>query len=287
MRQVIRIVGAAVVAASLTTRPAAAQPPPGAPPPPAPKWWEQSSLAVAPQDKWLTHVQGTIALMHADGNTEGYSVDVRSSFDARYRRVTNRFEFDTGRQDIIYGLGGGQVQSHTHTIRDQVEYDLTRRALLVAGIEGFADTLRFLNGRTSVYGGGGITIAESARQKLAVTGGLGFVHFDYDAEAMIHLNPAIALLPASPSSGAVVVQQSWRIRLPNGITLTQGANLTEYFEAILGKQYGFSISVDIPLGRHVSFVPAWRVRDEGNVYTEALRMKEQDRTLNLGIRFSY
>ena len=29
------------------------------------------------QDRWLFHVEGTLAYMHADGNTDGYSIDVQ------------------------------------------------------------------------------------------------------------------------------------------------------------------------------------------------------------------
>ena len=41
---------------------------------------------------------------------------------------------------MTYGLGGGSVETHEHTISNHAEYDLTKRTVLVAGIEEYQNT---------------------------------------------------------------------------------------------------------------------------------------------------
>ena len=84
-----------------------------------------------------------------------------------------------------------------------------------------------------------------------------------------------------------MLRQSWRVSLPNHVTLMQDANVTDYLDQALGQQYGFSLGATIPLSRHFSLAPSFRLREEGNIYTEALGMREVDRSFNLGVRVSY
>lgn len=261
--------------------------PPGAPPP----WWLHGWLLdpAAPAHAQV-HVEGTASVMDARGNSDGYAFDGRAGLVVRKRRVTDRFDTDLSKRDIAYGLGGGQATFTMHTIRNQVDVEVTKRAALVAGIESYGNSLMFLTRRLTEYIGSGISILDTARHRFQVSGGVGHVGLNFDRDALLRVAPgAVASLPTlSPASAGVLGMETWSVTLARSkVTLTQDGSYRHYFNSELGHLWTFNVMVNLPVGTHLSVVPAYGVKEEQNLYTDAFGVKPEDRTLTVGIRVSF
>jgi hypothetical protein len=106
-------------------------------------------------------------------------------------------------KNLVYGFGGGSVDFTENTLREELERDLNKRLLVVAGIEDYRNTMIFIDKRLTSYGGLGAEVFKNERQQVNLVGGLGFVNFGFDEAAMLRVNPAeTATLPGfAPSTG--------------------------------------------------------------------------------------
>lgn len=300
-RRVFTAAAAASVMCSLSL-PAVAvaqQPPAGqtAAAPPAPggaqdlgKWWEKSSLSYDPvPEKTLKHFSLAFSFTHASGNTSGTQTSKNMDFVVRKRRLTNRATVDLRDSDMVYGASGGSNDYTMATLRNHVEYDISKRTVVVTGLEFYSNSLYFMDSRVTAYGGAGMTVAETHSHKLSLIGGLGVSRFSFDDETMREISPdTVALLPGfRPSTAGALVLQAWRWQASKHLSIQQSSGLTEYFNQELGQAIDFSISADIPLNKHVSMGPRYTVHDEDNIYIDALPVKTVDRNFSISVRISF
>jgi hypothetical protein len=258
-------------------------------PPDSADWWQKSSFAFSPTlTRFLFHVDGTLSYMNAQGNTSGNSFYGASSFEVRKQRWTNRFVAELTHKNLVYGFGGGSVDFTENTLREELERDLNKRLLVVAGIEDYRNTMIFIDKRLTSYGGLGAEVFKNERQQVNLVGGLGFVNFGFDEAAMLRVNPAeTATLPGfAPSTGGGMGREEWRWRLPREITLTQSASYMKLFRSSLGHLWTLGLVGDIPFAKKLSIAIAYRINDEDNIYIDALQVKVQDRTFTTGIKIS-
>jgi putative salt-induced outer membrane protein YdiY len=266
----------------------------GADPAPAAKqelanWWQKSSLSYGTLPaRYLFHVEGTVSYEEASGNTEGRALDVRAGLDTRKGRITNRFTNNWAHRDMVYGFGGGSVDVTESTTRNETEYDLTRNALLVGGLEHYKNTLMFIDHRATYYGGIGVTVKETDAHNFRLMGGLGRAHFRFDRDGIENTNPEAlnSIHSLEPSAMGSYYMQSWRWRISHQITMTQDSSLMEYFGGHLGQKWTLGFDFNIPISKRLSVAPAYRIRDEDNDVIRALGVKPQDRTFSFGLRFS-
>jgi hypothetical protein len=253
-------------------------------------WWEKSSLSYNPvPEQLLFHVTSDLTFSDSRGNTHGTQFGWQNDLVIRKRRLTDRVTVDLRDTDMVYGLGGGSADYQMRTLRNHVEYDLTKNAVAVGGIEHMHNTLVFLDRRVTVYGGGGVTLFDKAGHKLDVIGGLGYAAYRFQREEMARINPvAVAALPTTtPGSGAALVMEGWQWKFSDQIALKQDASYLEYFHQDLGELWTFNVSVDIPVTKHLSIGPRYTMRHENNIYIEALGVEPLDRTFSLGVKFSH
>lgn len=271
---------------SSTPAPAAA---PGAPN--LANWWEKTSLDFLTVKKTLVHTTGNISVMQADGNTSGHTLDVGGSVTARRWKLTNEFFVDVNRQDITYGPGGGSADYHEHTFRNQVSLDLTRRVWLIGGIEHYRNTLYFMEKRLNTYGGIGASPYHTERHRFDLVAALGHATFKFDKSGMLELGPHISANVATldtmtPSSGGMLGMQSWSWAVNPRLSLNEDASFMEYFNPMLGRRLTLNVSGDIPVSKHVSIGPAYRIKREVNAYVTALELKPMDRMFLFNFRVS-
>lgn len=276
---------------------AAGQPPPGQGAPAAPggahdlgKWWERSSLSYDPvPEKLLKHFTLAFAFTHASGNTSGTQTSKNMDFVLRKRRLTNRATVDLRDSDMTYGASGGSNDYSMATLRNHVEYDLSKRAVAVTGVEFYHNSLYFMDRRITGYVGAGMTVVESHLHKLSVIGGIGYSAFKFDEDTMLSISPdTVALLPTfSPNTAGAMLMQSWRWQATKHISIQQSAGFTEYVDQELGQAIDFSISADIPVSKHVSIGPRFTVHDEDNIYIDALPVSTVDRNFSFSVRISF
>jgi hypothetical protein len=253
-------------------------------------WWEKSSLAYDPvPEPLLFHISSDLSFTDARGNTHGTQFGWQTDVVLRKRRVTDRVTVDLRDTDMVYGLGGGSADYQQRTLRNHVEYDLTKTAVLVGGIEHVHNTLFFIDRRVTVYGGGGITLFDKAGHKLDVIGGLGYASYVFQKDEMARINPvAVAALPTTtPGSGAALVQEGWSWKFSDQIVLRQDGSYLGYFHSDLGELWTFNASVDVPVTKHLSIGPRYMVRHENNIYIHALGVEPTDKTFSLGVKFSH
>ena len=297
MRRRVFTAAAAVSLSGLLSLPAiaAAQAPAAQPPAPGGahdlgKWWEKSSLFYDPMpEKTLVHFSLAFSFTHASGNTSGTQTSKNMDFVVRKRRITNRATVDLRDSDMTYGATGGSNDYQMATLRNHVEYDLSKRTVLVTGLEWYRNSLYFMDSRLTAYVGAGMTVAETPTHKFSVIGGLGVSAFSFDDETMLQISPeAVSLLPTfTPSTGGALLMQAWRWQASKHLSIQQSAGITEYFNQELGQSMDFSIAADIPVNKHVSIGPRYVVHDEDNIYIDALPVKTVDRNFSFSVRISF
>lgn len=254
------------------------------------RWWEKSALEFEPMpDRLLVHTSADFSFSDSRGNTEGRSLSKRAELVLRKRRVTNRLSTNIQDQDMVYGLGGGASKFHESTTTEQVDVDLTKTLVAVGGVEFVRNTLFFIDARLTFYGGLGVTLFNDHGHKLSLSGGLGYARFNFMGEEMAQLNPvAVAALPTlTPTTGGALVRQAWSWAPSPRWSLQQSASMTEYFNQELGHLLTLDVNVRIPVAKHLAFVPRYTLKDEDNIYVEALGVKTLDRTFGIGIQLSF
>jgi hypothetical protein len=279
---------------------AAGQPPAGQGAPAAPgapggahdlgKWWEKSSLSYDPvPEKTLKHFTLAFAFTQASGNTSGTQTSKNMDFVVRKRRLTNRATVDLRDSDMTYGASGGSSDYSMATLRNHVEYDVSKRSVVVTGVEFYHNSLYFMDSRITGYVGAGMTVHETPSHKLSVIGGIGYSAFKFDDETMRQISPGtVALLPTfTPNTAGALLMQAWRWQASKHLSIQQSAGITEYVNQDLGQSMDFSISADIPVNKHVSIGPRYTVHDEDNIYIEALPVKTVDRNFSFSVRISF
>ena len=287
-------VAAPFVAHSQADKPPAAKTAPAAgdKKPNTANWWQKSALDHDRVKQVLFHANGSLSFMQATGNTSGTTLDVGGAFQARKSVITSDFATQYTRRDMIYGFGGGSAHYSERTIREQITGDLTRHASLVGGVEDYSNTMMFMNDRLSFYGGVGTAPYRSDRHQLNFIAAVGYTQFDFDRQAMLaipspFINRSVLALPTtSPSSGGALAMQSWRWNIGRKIAFTEDASYMQYFDTFLGHRWTINVGGDVPITKHFSFGPTYRVKEETNAIVHALTVKPNDRTFMLSFRAS-
>lgn len=252
-------------------------------------WWTKSALGGASiPSQTLYHVEGTLSFMDASGNTDGSVLNGRTEFDIRKWRFTDRVNGSISRQDIAY-FAQGSVNFSEDTLRNELEFALTRHSLLVGGIEYYRNTLMFMDKRQTEYFGGGITFSgEASRQTLELIAGVGYSQFRFDRAGILQVNPdALSQLSTlSPSSGGGFGMEIWRWKASPKIQLMQDTSYMDYFDGLLGHKWTFDTEANMPISKMFSTVIGYHLKDENNVYINTLRVKPRDQQVTVGLRVS-
>jgi hypothetical protein len=254
------------------------------------KWWERSSLSYDPvPEKTLKHFTLAFSFTHASGNTDGTQTSKDLDFVVRKHRTTNRATVSLRDSDMTYGATGGSNDYQMATLRNHVEYDISKRTLVAAGVEWYRNTLYFMDSRLTGYVGAGMTVFEAPHHKLSFIGGIGYSAFVFDEESMMQISPdTVSRLPGfSPNTAGAMLMQAWRWQASKHVSIQQSAGITEYVNQDLGQSMDFSIAADIPMNKHVSLGPRYTVHDEDNIYIDALPVKTVDRNFSISVRISF
>jgi hypothetical protein len=250
-------------------------------------WWEKSSLSYDPvPEQTLFRLTHDLSFSDSRGNTHGTQFSSATEAVVRKRRWTSRSTADFRRTDMTYGLGGGSAEYETHTIREHVEYDLTKHAVLVGGIEHYRNTLYFQDSRLTEYGGAGWTVVDTAAHKFDVIAGLGYASYVFDREGMSEIDPvSVAALPTTtPGSGATLFEEAWSWKFLPQLTIRQSGSFLNYFHEDLGELWTFDVSAEVPINKHLSLMPKYSLRKEDNIYIRALDIETLDRTFGFSLR---
>jgi len=236
-------------------------------------------------ERWLLHATGTFSYMNASGNTSGTTVDVTATGEVRKDRFTSHSFVQVSNKDMIYGFTRSSVNYVERTLREQVDYDLAWYVKLVAGVEGYRNTLIFMDKRLNVYGGVGGTLFRNANQQLTLTAGLGHADFTFDRAQMLRVNPnQVSVMNTSPSSGGGLAMQTWRWKVSPRFNFSEGTSYMKYFDNYLGCLWTINLNGNFPIDKRFSFNVSYRVKEETNAIIKALRVLPQDRTFLLGFR---
>jgi hypothetical protein len=280
----VRIAGACVAMAVAC---AAAEQAPA--PPENPGWWLQSSLSHQPMPtKTLFHFQGTLSYMNAQGNTEGSNFDTKGELQLRRWRFTNRLLAEYVRRDLVYGGGGGSINTTESTIRNHVGFDITKRLVLVGGIENYKNTLMFMDRRFTVYTGVGAELIQLEKHQVYLVVGVGQSDFRFDRQAMLRINPTAveSLKTTNPDSAGTLLMQNWNWKITPIVTLRQDGTYMDFTHGELGNRWSLGFDVNIAVARRFSVAVGYQARHEDNAFIRALHVKPYDRSFTTGIRFT-
>lgn len=253
------------------------------------EWWTKSSLetpTIPPQ--FLYHIEGTLSYMDAQGNTNGSLFNGQTGFDIRKWRFTDRVVASLSKQDIAY-FGQGKVNFSEDTLRNELEFGITRRSLLVGGIEDYRNTLMFMDERLTEYFGGGITLSgEASKQTLELIAGVGYSEFTFDSGGIERINPnALAQLPTlTPSSGGGYGMEIWHWKALPQLALMQDTSYMNYFNQVLGHKWMFDVEANMPIAKIFSTVVGYHLKDENNVFINTLGVRPRDQQVTVGLRVS-
>lgn len=254
-------------------------------------WWQKSSLDYPPIHQVLWHAAGSFSFMDAAGNTSGTTLDSNASLDVRKWRFTSHLLGAITRKRIVFGFGAGSADYDERTLREQVDFDLTKRVSLINGIEDYTNTLFFMDRRLNIYSGVGTTLLHSERHHFYFIAALGHASFVFNRTRMLSLGPVISrnvlgLETTNPSGGGAMSMQGWRWVITHKVVFTEDATYMQYFDTFLGHRWTINLAGDVPITKHLSFGPAYRVKEETNAIVHALTVQPQDRTFVMGFRLS-
>ena len=253
-----------------------------------------SSLDFKPMPRqWLGHVDVTVAYSNAQGNTTGTTFNGKVDLSLRKARFTSRSTGWLQKQNITYGFNAGSAHVTQNLLREQVNFDLTKRTSLIGGAEDYTFTLIFMDDRFTEYGAYGVEALKKNKQKLSFVGALGYSEFKFNRAGMLSIpspivHAAVLALPTtSPTGAGAMIMQAYNLELPRKITLTQSGSYMKFFDSYLGHQGMFNVNFDIPIAKHISFSPGYQLIDQDNQIIGALGVKTEDRLLTAGMKFSW
>jgi hypothetical protein len=162
----------------------------------------------------------------------------------------------------------------------------------VAGVEDYTFTLIFMDDRFTEYGGYGVEAMKDKRQRLNLVGAFGYSEFTFNRAGMLSIpsppiHAAVLKLNTTPSGAGAMVMDAYSIELPRKIMINQSGSYMKFFDSYLGYQAMVNINLDVPLGKHIGFVPGYQIIDQDNQIIDALGVKTEDRVLTLGMRLSW
>jgi len=96
-----------------------------------------------------------------------------------------------------------------------------------------------------------------------------------------------AFKTTTPTSGAGLVMEGWSWKFSDNIALRQDMSYLGYFDRDLGELVTFNVNIDIPVRKHLSIGPRYSLKYETNIYMDALGVEPLDKTLTLGVKFSF
>ncbi len=244
-------------------------------------WWQKNALEYKPLPaQWLFHAEGTLSYMDASGNTSGSSVDAMATMAIRKHRFTSSSFAQLSRKDLIYGFPPSPVDYVERTLREQVDYAVTARVKVVAGVEYYRNTLIFMDKRLDVYVGMGATVLRNEKLQLTLTGGVGHASFSFDRAEMAR----VGLTDTDPSSGGVIGVQACHWRVSPRFSFDEDASYMKYFDSYLGRRWTINVAGNLPVSKHFSLNLSYHVKEEDNTIIEALGAQTLDRSFLLGIR---
>jgi hypothetical protein len=252
-------------------------------------WWLKSSLSDQPMPtKTLFHFQGTLSYMSAQGNTDGSLFDTKGELQLRRWRFTNRLMAEYVRKDLVYGGGGGSINTTESTIRNHVGFDITKRFVLVAGLENYKNTLMFMDGRFTVYTGVGTELIQREKHQVYLVVGVGQSNFRFDRQAMLRINPSAveSLQTTNPDSAGTLLMQNWNWKITPIVTLHQDGTYMDFTHGELGNRWSLGFDVNIAVARRFSVAVGYNARHEDNAFIRALHVKPYDRSFTTGMRFT-
>ena len=250
------------------------------------RWWDKSSLSFEPRlNQWLFQADGTFSFMNSAGNTSGTSVDTSGSVEVRKKRFTSHSFAQFSRKDLQYLTTHASVSYTEQTAREQLDFDLSSRMMLIGGIENYSNGLMFMDKRLSLYGGLAGTIYNSARHHVTMSAALGHTNFAFDEARLLSIAPDSAI-NMSPQSFGALATQSWRWNVSRRFIFNEDTSYMDYFQSHMGKRWTVNLNGTFPISRNFSFNVMYRVKDEENQVTNALNVLPQDRSLMVGIKVS-
>jgi hypothetical protein len=286
---IVRIIRIATICGAMAAACAAADEGAKPPSPESAGWWTKSSLSAATMPtKVLLHFQGTLSFMNAEGNTVGSSFDTKGDLLLRRWRFTNHFTADYIRRDVVYGNGGGAVDTTESTIRNHVDFDLTKHFSAVAGIERYENTLMFMDRRLTAYTGLGAEIVHAERHQVYLVAGFGQSDFLFDRDAMLRINPtAVATLKTTdPDSTGTLLMQNWNWKITKMVTFHQDGSYMDFSHAELGNRWSLGFDLNVAVAKRFSLALGYQARHDDNAFVRALGVKSDDRTFTTGIRLT-
>lgn len=273
--------------ANATQAPAAAAGTPAAKKKPPVTWWLMNSKETASSVPWQFHADGTLSYMNGVGNSSGYSFDTAAHAWLRWRHWTSHSAIEVGQRNLEYAATRSSVDYVERTLREQLDYDITRNVTFVTGVEHYRNSLMFLDKRLSVYGGLASTLLQNEKHKLTFTAALGRAEYRFDRDAMLEVNRnAVQALDTNPNSGGVLGMQMWHWTVSPRLIVSENATYMQYFDSLLGHRWTIDLAGTLPIDRRLAFNLSYHVKEETNTFIHALHVFPQDRTFLMGIKVS-
>jgi Protein of unknown function, DUF481 len=250
-----------------------------------PPWWVTSSQENPFLIRWQFHADGTFSYMNSSGNTSGTSFDTSGNAWVRKGRLTSHFVIQLTNKNIAYATTQSTVDYEERTLREQLDYDISPYVTLIAGIEGYRNTLMFLNDRLNIYSGAGSNLFHSEKHKVTFTAAIGHSDFSFDRAAMLRVNAdEVTALNTNPASSGALGMQMWRWAASSRFIFVEDASYMQYFDQALGHRWTINLTGTLPVNKWIAFTVNYRVKEETNVFIHALHVFPQDRMFLLGIK---
>lgn len=240
--------------------------------------------------EWQSKGDVTVSGMKAKGNTQGSNLSIAATSTIQHKQLLSETALTLNRMNLTTQAEGAIVYD-IYTFSSKIGRDLSKSLRASVGVEALHNTLMMVDHGTTVYAEARQALLSGEKHGLTVGAGLGYSWYTFDqARTDARLgSPASTNTDYSPASPAWRLTENYRLSLPNKIVLSQDGSYTDYFANGAGHSYTLGASLDCPLIKHISFVPAYRLTDVmfSNTIVDQLGVFPRDSIFTLGAKVSF
>ena len=248
------------------------------------------SNVVTATPEWQSKGDITVSGMKAKGNTQGSNLSIAFTNTLQHKQLLSETAMTLNRMNLTTQTMGAMVYN-IYTLSTKVGHDVSKNLRASVGVEALHNTLMMVDHGTTVYVEARQALLSGQTHALTVGAGLGYSWYAFDQTSadLRVASPASTKTNYSPSSPAWRMTGNYRLSLPNKIVFSHDVSYTDYVANGAGHSYTLGTSLDCPLTKHVSFVPAYRITEVlfSNTVIDQLGVFPRDSTFTLGAKVTF
>ncbi|MDY6988824.1 MAG: DUF481 domain-containing protein [Thermodesulfobacteriota bacterium] len=238
-------------------------------------WWLRNSLKYDPMPReFLYHIEAKYGFIKETGNVEKETHNVHALLAIRKTRFTNYLEYSLTKED--WAAEKRKVQD----LHESVRMDLAKKLYGQVGWIWTIDEDRFIDDRSTYYGGFGCDLIDSKKYLLSVFGSLGREELDYMPGVSFEGIPAAG----SETSTLYYLDQRFKWFITESISFSQRYEFVGNLDTSSDYRSTLNLGIEFAINTHL----ALRLDYQQKYYNAPPDyVKDRDEKQGLLIQISY